>query len=394
MHFPPKASAQQKNFVVVSHKYVSGPDDDLVLYLNSLKSSNVLHIRHSFSTVKDRRSSYTWYKKGEVFKEYRSADYRKLGEPLLYLKELYFTFFWVMQTDLRFDKYVGMDGLCALFGNLLSLSGRIKTTVFWAIDFVPSERFSGILRNKIYHWINLLGYKKSDEMWDLGPRMAQAREESMGFKIADYKLHRVVPYGVWVDRIKKYSYQECQQTTLVYMGHIGEKSGIQLVIKALPQILKVMPNFRFKIIGGGPYVENLIKLAKETEVSAFCDFLGKIDSIRTVEDEIAKSALSIAPYIKTLDTFTKYADPGKVKTYLACGVPVLLTDVPWNAREIEAEKCGKVISEDTRDIVCKVLDLMDATKNQKYRSNALSYSQRFNYKTIFSFLGNDAAQVC
>jgi len=382
-----KVAEPGQNIVIVAHKYVTGPDDDLVVYLNDLKFSNVFHIRHSFSSADNRCSYYSWYREGKLFKEYRSADYySKLAEPLLYLKEMYFTLHWIAQTGIPFDRYVGMDGLCVFFGNLLRFFGKVERTVFWAIDFVPSQRFSGVFRNKIYEWVNLLGYKKTDEMWDLSPKMAPGREEHLGFAITEYRLHRVVQYGVWVDKIKKYSYEECERNTLVYMGHIHERSGIQLVIKAIPGIIKRMPQFRFKIIGGGPYVDNLIKLAQELGVSEFCEFMGKIECIHAVETEIAKSALAIAPYIKNMDTFTKYADPGKVKTYLGCGVPVLLTDVPWNAREINDFKCGKIISEDEKDIVSNVVELMDAVKNRVFRENAVSYSQRFNWRNIFSFL--------
>lgn len=377
-----------QNIVINCHKYTSGPDEDLVIFLNNHNFSNVLHIRHSFSSLEDRRSYCTWYREGKLFKEYHTADYRNLPEPLLYLKELIASVWWIYRSGLVIDKYVGLDGLCVLFGNLLkAVSRKTKRTIFWAIDFVPANRFEGKIKNFVYSRINKLGYKYSDEMWDLGPRMAQAREDFIGIRLADYRLHRVVPYGMWLDRIPKFTYEDCEKHTLVFMGHIHEKSGIQLVIDAIPEIAKEVPDFKFKIIGGGGYVNTLIEQARELSVLSYCDFLGKIDDIRAVETEIAKSALAIAPYVSALDTFTKYADPGKVKTYLACGVPVLLTDVPWNAREIQDNECGKIISEDKNDIASSVIELLtNPSRNQKYRSNALMYSKNFNYDQIFSFM--------
>ena len=385
-HYTPR----QQNIVVICHKYTSGPDDDLVRYLNDRLFLNVLHIRHSFSSLKDRRSYCTWYREGKVFKEYKTADYRILPEPLLYLKELIFSVWWILRSGLVVDKYIGLDGLCALFGQLLkTVSGRIKQSIFWAIDFVPTRRFEGDLKNWVYSWINWMGYKNSDQMWDLGPKMAQAREDFLGIKVTDYRLHRVVPYGAWLDHMPKYTYDECEKNTLVYMGHIHEKSGIQLVIEAIPEIVNRVPDFKFKIIGGGGYVDNLIDLARVLNVSSYCNFLGKIDDIRVVETEIAKSALAIAPYVSALDTFTRYADPGKVKTYLACGVPVLLTKVPWNANEIQDNECGKIIAENKNDIASSVVELLTSpSMNQQYRVNALKYSMRFDYKNIFSFIAS------
>ncbi|MEK7570684.1 MAG: glycosyltransferase [Patescibacteria group bacterium] len=374
---------EQHTIVIVAHKLTTQPDDDLVIYLNKKRYPDVLHICHSFSDAPDRRSWFTWYKNGKVFKEQKTKDYKHLPEPMIYLKEWYFTWLWVLQSRQRWDRYIGMDGLCVFFGNVLRKVGLVRKTIYWAIDFVPNNRFTSQIKNKIYHFINIQGYKDSDEMWDLSPRMKEAREKYLGIKQTIYRSHKVVPYGTWIDRIKKYSFAQCDKNTVVFMGHLIEKQGAQLLIEAIPGIIKKNPNFRFKIIGGGQYKEQLIELAKKLHVLKYCDFRGKIPDHKVLEDEIAKSAVAVAPYIKKLDTWTYYADPGKVKTYLACGVPVLLTDLPWNAKEIEKDQCGEIITEKLEDIQSSVLDLMRGEKNQKYRDNAIVYAQNFNYTNIF-----------
>ncbi len=120
--------------------------------------------------------------------------------------------------------------------------------------------------------------------------------------------------------------------------------------------------------------------------STLGDFLGKIEKNEDLENEIAKSCVAIAPYIEKLDTWTKYADPGKVKTYLACGVPVLLTGVPWNAKEIEKMGCGKIIEENVGSIANSFLELHQGVINDKYRKQALSYISKCDYKNIFKEL--------
>lgn len=375
-----------KNILIVSHKFLTQPDDDLALFLNEKKYDNVLHIRHSFSDAPDRYSYYTWYKNGKICKEEKTGDYRNFSEPFIYLKELFFTIYWVGKSKIKWDVCIGMDGLCVLFGNILRSFNKVGKTIYWAIDFVPNNRFNSGVRNKIYHWINMCGYKKSDEMWDLSPRMAEAREKFIGIKKTDYKLHKVVPYGVWIDRIKKYKYEECEKNTLVFMGHLLPKQGAQLVIEAIPEIIKKMPDFKFKVIGDGQYKKDLIQLAKKLGVEKYCDFKGKVNDIKELENEIARSCLAIAPYVKKLDTWTYYADSGKVKTYLACGVPVLLTDIPWNAQEIKNNKCGEIITEEKKNIIDSVIRLFDPIINQEYRNNAIKYSKIFDYKNIFNQL--------
>ncbi len=372
--------------IIVSHKFLTQPDDDLVTYLNERKSENVLHIKHSFHDSLDRISRFIWYKKGKIYKESETNDYKKWPEPLIYIKEFYFSIKWVLASHQPWDKYIGMDGLCVLFGNTLRFFGSVKKTIYWAIDFVPENRFESKFKNSIYHWINKHGYKNSDEMWDLSPRMVDAREKFLGIKKTDYRMRKVVPYGVWGVRIKKYTFEKCEKNTIVFMGHMLEKQGAQLIIQALPKLIKINPKLRYKIIGGGQYQNKLIQLAKDLRVDKYCDFRGKIVDHKVVEQEIAKSCIAVAPYIKRLDTWTYYADPGKVKTYLACGVPVLLTDLPWNAKAIEKSKCGKIISEDQNDIINSIIYLMDKKRNQEYRNNAINFAKSFDYQDMFNNL--------
>lgn len=376
----------KNNIVIVAHKFLTQPDDELVVYLNDQKYSTVLHIMHSFSDAPDRCSYYRLYKNGQLVEEYKGKNYKNLLEPLLYLKELLATIKYIYKSKVVFDTYIGMDGLCVLFGRLLKLFSRVKKVIFWTMDFVPENRFKGGWKNKIYHWINISGYRGADEMWDLSPRMLEAREKFLGIKKEDYKSHKVVPYGMWVDNITTYEYDKVDPYTIVFMGHLLEKQGVQLILQYLPDIIKLYPKIKFKIIGGGAYKDELESLANKLNVSKYCDFLGKIENIRDLENEVAKSTIAVAPYIKKLDTWTYYADPGKIKTYLACGVPVILTDISWNSKEIEQNKCGIIIDETKDSVLNAIKFLLQKDNNMKYRNNAKKYSKTFNYNNIFNNL--------
>jgi glycosyltransferase involved in cell wall biosynthesis len=374
------------NIVIVAHKYLTQPDDELVVYLNNKKYSNVLHIMHSFSDAPDRCSYYRLYQSGKLVKEHKGKEYKNFPEPILYLKELLATIRYMYSTNISYDTYIGMDGLCVIFGRILKLFKKVKKVIFWTMDFVPENRFNDGWKNKIYHWINISGYKGADEMWDLSPRMLEAREKFLGIKKSDYKSHKVVPYGMWVDKVKTYSYDEIDPYTIVFMGHLLAKQGVQLILESLPDIVKLYPKIKFKIIGGGSYKDELEKIANDFGVMKYCHFLGKIDNIRDLEDEVANSTIAVAPYIKKLDTWTYYADPGKIKTYIACGVPVLLTDIPWNAKDIEENKCGIIIDETRENIINAIDFLLKKSNNIQYRNNAKQYAKNFNYENIFNGL--------
>ncbi len=368
------------NIIIVAHKFVYQPDDDLVLFLNKEKKENVLHIYHSFHDAPDRKSFYKWYKRGKLYRSGETADYKRLPEPAIYIKEFLFTVIWIFKTNANWDFFIGMDGLCTNFGILLRMIKKVKEVAYWAIDFVPEKRFKDKWKNRIYQWININGYKNADQMWDLSPRMREARKKYLGISEDSYKKWRLVPYGVWLSRIDRYPYKNCQKNTLVFMGNLLEKQGVQQVIKQIHNLIKKKPDFRFKIIGDGGYKQELVKLARDLKVLRYCDFKGKIDDQQELEREIAISCLAIAPYVKELDTWTYFADPGKVKTFLACGVPVLLTDLPWNAKQIEENGCGKIIDINS-DFTGQILKFMN--NNDDLRKRAYNYAKSFDYQTIF-----------
>ena len=60
---------------------------------------------------------------------------------------------------------------------------------------------------------------------------------------------------------------------------------------------------------------------------------------------------------------------------------------PDSAKEIEENGCGKIIKEEPADIAKKVIELMDGRINQKYRDNAIKYSESFDYVNIFKEIG-------
>lgn len=101
---------------------------------------------------------------------------------------------------------------------------------------------------------------------------------------------------------------------------------------------------------------------------------------------LSSSAVGVAIYKRgdPKTNFTYLADPGKLKSYFADGFPVLLTDVPHNAKEIQRRGCGLILNPDPKSIANVVVDLMkDEEKLKQYRKNAISYIKQFDWNLIF-----------
>lgn len=87
-------------------------------------------------------------------------------------------------------------------------------------------------------------------------------------------------------------------------------------------------------------------------------FTGFIDDHRKLEEMLAGAWVGVAPYRDDVSSFSRYADPGKVKAYLCLGLPVVMTSVPPIAKAIGAQECGIVTAADARDLADAIILLL------------------------------------
>lgn len=374
---------ENKKVIIATHVYATGPAHDLRDYLLKNQIGELFFIGHPlFFDEKLKGSGYELYQNGQKVEE-KYSRIRKFPEIVSYLKDFSLDVFFSIQKRKGWNLYVGNDNLNAASGVLLKWLGIVKKTVYYVIDYNP-KRFPNKLLNRIYHCIDQFCVKFSDETWNLSPRMAQAREEYFRFRGG---RQVVVPVGVWFERIKRAEFDQIEKHTLVFMGHVTEKQGIQYVMRAVPRILKKIPDFKFLVIGGGNYLEELKRQAKDLKIENCVEFTDFIEKHEEIEDLLVKCGLAVCLYEKYDQagnlSFTYFADPAKIKLYLASGLPVLLTDVSYNAKEIEAKNCGKIVDYDAKNIAVAVINLMsDEEKLRQYRENAVNYAKQFDWNLI------------
>lgn len=372
-----------KSIIISTHVYSWGPAQDLRDYLVKNKIKKVIFIGHPlFLDPKLQGSGYELYCDGKKIQEY----YGKIKKsPLLMslLHDLFFTIFWTLRFGKKWDVFFGSDNLNAMAGVILKKSGLVKTVIYYVMDYNP-QRFENKILNYAYHWIDRFCVKYSDETWNVSPRMSMARKKYFNFTAPNQKT---VPVGMWFKRIKRLNFSDIEKQTLVYLGHVIKKQGIQHIIGAVPLIIKKIPNFKFVIIGGGDYMNTLKKQTEKLRVTKYILFLGYIKDNTEIENLLTKCALAVAPYereIEGLISYTYFADPGKIKLYLAAGLPVIMTDVPYNAKDLVKNQCAKIVELNDKDITKAILDLMTNDKRlDEYRINAVKYASKFDWDLIF-----------
>jgi glycosyltransferase involved in cell wall biosynthesis len=363
--------------VIVTHVFATGPAQELEEYLK-VRIDTLLFIGNPFSYAKDLGNFHRKYVYGVMIKEAKTHR-GKSPELIMWLQDIIYTFLVVFFSKEKFDYYIGANNLNACIGIFLKEIGKVKRVIFYTVDYAPVRFENGIL-NYIYHKMDKFAVLNSDYVWNLSPRMEEARR---GLNIVTQN-QTVVPMGVHYERIRRYNIDEIDKNQIVYMGHLLEKQGVQLVIEAVSALKKEIAGIKFLVIGTGPYKEILKNKTKEMNLEDRVLFKGFIHSHEEIEDLIAKSAIAVALYNKELDKWTYYSDPGKLKVYLGAGVPVITTEVPWNAKEIAQNKCGLIVKYDVDELVKAIKFLLNENNLYNYRNNAREYARQFDWSDIFS----------
>ena len=380
---------KESNIVILIHEHVIGTMAHILRdFLLERKPKNLLFIAHPLLYIPEsyKKSSYfEWYVNSKLKKRHSSFHWR-LPEQFLYIKDLFYTFFWTVKTDAKYQLIVALDPLNALAGLILKLFGRVDKVVYYSIDYFPT-RFANPIMNRIYHSIDKIAVRFSDETWNLGKRMIKARAQTNNMNDIEYKKRQFhMPIGVWFTRIKRKPLNQFSSKKLIFVGHFVPYMGVDLVIKAMPLILKKVPGTTLDLIGRGEAGEDWRRLAKELGVEKSVNFEDWIENREVFHLRLSNAAIGLAPFnYHILDDKVKNADPGKIKDYTASSLPVITTKAIYTWRDIIKFKCGIIINYQVDDFAKAVIKLLTNRKLLlQYRKNALKYASQFDWGKLFT----------
>lgn len=237
------------------------------------------------------------------------------------------------------DLWLGFTGLCTVRGLAARALGRVEQVVSWNVDFVP-ERFGASPVTRVYDAVDRWCCRRADARFELSRVAAEERTRRHGLDVVSMAPTHIVPMGAWLSRIPTTGTDGDAARTIVYMGHLVERQGVATFIEALALLRRRGGNLRGAIIGGGPLLDELrARAASHAELAPKGDdhpltFHGFVADHREVERLLAGSSVAVAPYVEDVDSFTRFADPGKLKAYAAAGLPIVMTSVPPNSAEM------------------------------------------------------------
>lgn len=372
---------KQMNIAIVTHVFTTGPAQEFERYFKD-KFREMIFIGHPFSYCDDKGSFCKKYRNGKLINTKKAFGW-KLPEVFVYAKDLAYSFFWVLFSKEAYDIYIGADCLNAFAGLMLKAVGKAKKVVFYTIDYVPL-RFESRILNKIYHLIEKICCYHSDFVWILSENMADARNRD-GILKSRSAPQVIVPNRSNYDEIKRLPISRINRHDVAFLGHLRQNQGIEKAISAFPRVLREVPMARLIVVGSGPVEKELRKLAENLGLKDKIIFKGFIQDHNELEKILARCAISVAPYVPAKANFTYFTDPGKIKTYFASGLPVVITDVPSIAKKIHEKRAGIMVGYNESEMASALVKLLkDDLFYRECRRNAISMGYDSDWGRIFS----------
>jgi glycosyltransferase involved in cell wall biosynthesis len=370
--------------IVVTHVRGLGPSHHLEAFL-AKRCRKVLAIYHPLYYESASKSQYRLFENGVLV---ATGEHSLRGpETLIRFEEVALTVAWVRRFARQSDYFFGVDALNCISGILLRVTRSTRKVVFYVIDWSP-KRFDNRILNGIYHLSDRAAALLASETWNVSPVIDKGRWHgpfwSRVGKIAKDRT-KIVAIGVaqvddeLTDRIRL-------PFRLVFLGHLLEKQGLQLAIQALPEIAQTFDDADLLVIGDGPYQAALEDLAQSNGTASRITFLGYVADEDEVLRLLASAAVGLAPYLESEDSFTRFADPGKLKNYLAAGLPIVMTRVPYNAEFLEESGCAVLVKGTADDVASAVVRLFseDSSERGIRRVNALNQMKGLDWVSVFS----------
>nr|MDQ4040476.1 glycosyltransferase [Actinomycetota bacterium] len=138
------------------------------------------------------------------------------------------------------------------------------------------------------------------------------------------------------------------------------------------------------IVGRGPQAQRLEALTAERGVDAAVTFHG-YQVGQELERRLAEATVAVAPYRDDEHSFTRYADPSKLKAYLAAGLPIVTTGVPPNARDLGEGGAAVVVDDDPEAFAAALERLAtDGERWRRMRGAALEEAGRYDWPIVLA----------
>jgi glycosyltransferase involved in cell wall biosynthesis len=282
----------------------------------------------------------------------------------------------------RVSAWFAFNNLACLRGLAERRLGRAGKVVYWPVDFV-ADRFGGGSLTKAYDFVDRLCCNQADARFELAEAAMHGRSSRHHLLDGRGAPTTFVPIGAWVKETPRVPPDGIRTRRVLFLGHLVERTGVRLIVGALARLREHGVPVTVDVAGAGPLEGELRQAAAEARVADRLNFVGFIRRQEDVRRFLASGSVALGMYSPTDNPVTEFADPGKLKAYLAAGLPTIITNVPHNALELEAQ-AGAEITPYDEDALASAIERALSSEEvwRARRSAALEYARRFDWETL------------
>jgi len=374
-----------ENILIFSHSQEDtvGVDDELLEYITHKVKTSCL-FKFPFLYSSDGSIKVTLSDSFGTKQNYSSLLRFYKPDIVSYVKDFIYAFFYCA-------KYIKRNSLVVCTDNILTVATSIPlyfarifgvkvTNVYYLIDYTP-RRFTSSIINLVYEFVDKLAFYCTDYVWVLNKKMVTGRVVDKGYPTRTDNII-VVPHGNNSHKYNDLDYKKFDLFNIAYLGGIFKSKGAELFTQIIKELVETgHKSATLHVIGSGD-LDYLSDCVKSDKIENNVVLYGRVSDQKDVEQILLRCAVAIAPYNPhDKNSFSYYADPGKVKIYLGCGLPVVITEVPEIYKTIRKQNAGLVADYSAKDFSKKIVVLLNDIST--YRRNAQKLGEQYSWLKIF-----------
>ena len=252
----------------------------------------------------------------------------------------------------------------------VSIGEKLGIPVIVKIDDAVYEKSTGLksIQRKIERVLSTKTLKKSSKILVSNN---ETRETVNKFYNVPTEKISIMQNGI--DRKLFHTNIDKKSKIVLFSGAMYHHRGLDILLNAVPTVIKKIPEVKFVLLGDAPELDNLKKIVEDLKINKNIEFKGWIGRDKII-DYLADASIAIGPLRST--TVTKNALPIKVLEYMAASLPILSqrNTLPTDVL-VDNENGYFVTSSD--DLALKIIQLL---KNNEKRSKMCTKSYEISLK--------------
>lgn len=286
---------------------------------------------------------------------------------------------------LRGQVWVGMNPLATCVGLLKRRFGGTRFVVHYCIDFVP-KRFQSEFLARTYRHLDRIASQGANLRIELSAAARVGRDAQLGLHKGEDEV-LVLPMGLPVEGVIEGATPNESHPSLIFLGSLDKRMGTDVLIPVLALVRKRFPDTQLHIVGTGDEATEIGRMAESEGLGEAIHWHGFVANDLDVHKLLTSATLALAPYTDAADNFSRFADPGKIKAYLAAGCPIVMTAVPPIAKELHAMRAADIVGFSAEEIAESCVQVIG---NEEFRrtlqANARRVAQEFRWESLFDRL--------